>query len=299
VSRPGNDITHFFELSVAPWFSMDLCDPKSTPLIPCTPGSDANAPSGSFPGGGDAFMELQLYPPGFAPFVDSISCDDTHWCSALTIDSLECTADGSVCNQDCAEPVNFAFIEHDGVPTGPPSPQESDLATFTPNRDTLLMSPGDTIVIHIFDARLRGGGRALEVTETDLNNHSSGFMIASAATGFMNTNGIIDGQPGDCSGTPFNFEPEYSSAAAGNIIPWGFGAYNINSEFEIGHFEPCNKITGPQQFTEESSPTPSGLTARARTRSGKIPRSIPISNSSTARAIRLETRTGERPHPTS
>ena len=68
----------------------------------------------------------------------------------------------------------------------------------------------------------------------------------------MHTNGIVNGQPGDCSGNPFNFEPEYSSAAAGNIIPWGFGAYNINSEFEIGHFEPCKKITGPQTLTDEN-----------------------------------------------
>jgi hypothetical protein len=33
-------------------------------------------------------MELQCYPPGEAPFVDSISCDNAHWCAALTIDSL-------------------------------------------------------------------------------------------------------------------------------------------------------------------------------------------------------------------
>ena len=30
--------------------------------------------------------------PGVPPFVDSLSCDATHWCAALTIDSLECTA---------------------------------------------------------------------------------------------------------------------------------------------------------------------------------------------------------------
>src|ERR1017187_4055792 len=29
VSHPGNDVTHFFELSIAPWFSMDVCDPNS------------------------------------------------------------------------------------------------------------------------------------------------------------------------------------------------------------------------------------------------------------------------------
>ena len=246
VSQPGNDITHFFELTIAPWFSMNLCDPNSTPLTPCTPVSDSNAPHGSFPGGGNAFMELQFYPPGFAPFSDSISCDNTHWCSALTIDSLECSPDLSTCNGNCEEPANFAFIQHNGVPTGPPSPQESDLATVTPNRQTLLMSPGDTVVIHIFDARLRGGGRALEVTERDLTNGTSGFMIASGANGFMNTS------PADCSGTPFNFQPEYSTASPNNIVPWGPGAYNINTEYEVGHFEPCTSVTGPQTLTEET-----------------------------------------------
>jgi hypothetical protein len=47
----------------------------------------------------------------------------------------------------------------------------------------LLMSPGDTIVTHIFDARLKGSGHALEVTEDDLTSHTSGFTIASAANG--------------------------------------------------------------------------------------------------------------------
>jgi hypothetical protein len=245
VSRPGHDVTHYFELSVAPWFSIDVCDPDSTPEMPCKPESDSNAPSATSPGGGAAFVEVQFYPPGFAPFVDNISCDDTHYCSALTIDSLECTTAG-VCNSDCEEPVNFAFIQRNGVPTGPPSPQESDLATDTPNRNTLLMNPGDTIVIHMFDATLRGGGRALEVTEDDLTTHTSGFMIASAVNGFMNTS------PVDCSGTPFNFQPEYSSAAPNNIIPWGPGPYMLDTDFEVGHFEPCTSLTGPETYTEGS-----------------------------------------------
>ena len=54
---------------------MNLCDPNSDPLLPCKPRSDSNAAHGSFPGGGSAFMELQFYPPGFAPFSDSIGCD--------------------------------------------------------------------------------------------------------------------------------------------------------------------------------------------------------------------------------
>ena len=71
-------------------------------------------------------------------------------------------------------------------------------------------------------------------------------MIASAANGFMNTN------PADCSGTPFNFAEEYSSAADNNILPWGARPYMLDTQFEVGHFEPCTKVTGPQSLTIES-----------------------------------------------
>jgi hypothetical protein len=243
---PGTDVTDWFELSVAPWMSITVCDPNSAPLTACTPGSDSDAPSGNYPGGGAGFVELQFYPPGFAPFLDSISCDNTHWCSALNIDSLECTGDGSgPCNNKCIEPVNFAFIQDDGVPTGPPSPQLSDNATFTPDANTLLMNPGDRITIHMFDAKVPQG-HALKIVERDLTTGTSGSMIASAANGFMNTS------PFDCSGTPFNFEPEYSTARARNILPWGIGPYMINNQFEIGHFEPCASITGQKTLTSES-----------------------------------------------
>src|SRR6266487_1883661 len=243
VAHPGKDVTHWFELSLAPWFSTTVCDPQSAPLLPCNPRSDANAPHGRYPGGGAAFVELQFYPPGFAPFVDSISCDNKHWCSALTIDSLECTGNGSgPCNPNCVEPINFAFIQTNGVPAGPPSPQLADLATDTPNSRTLLMNPGDKITIHMFDAKIRGG-HALEAKETDLTTGRSGFMIASAANGFMSTN------PFDCSGTRFNFQPEYWTARAQNVIPWGIGPYMINNQFEIGHFEACTSVGGPATTT--------------------------------------------------
>ncbi len=239
VKTPGKDVTHWFELSVAPWISTDVCDPNSAPLLPCTAASDANAPKGLFPGGGQAFVELQFYPPGFAPFADSISCDNSHWCSALTIDSLECTGNGSgSCNNNCVEPVNFAFIATNGVPAGPPSPQKSDAQTDTPNKNTLLMNPGDSITVRMFDAAIPGG-HALEAVETDHTTGKSGFMIASAKNGFMNTD------PFSCKGTPFNFQPAYNTARAANILPWGIGPYMINDQFEIGHFEPCTKVSKP------------------------------------------------------
>jgi hypothetical protein len=246
VATPGHDVTHWFELSVAPWFSTTVCDPDSAPLLPCTPVSDANAPHGTYPGAGAAFVELQFYPPGMAPFADNTSCDDTHWCSALNIDSLECTGNGSgPCNPRCTEPVNFAFVQRNGVPTGPASPQESDLATFTPNAQTLMMDPGDRVTVHMWNASIPGG-HALEVRETDLTTGQSGFMIASASNGFMNTN------PFNCQGTPFSFQPEYSTARAQNIIPWGIGPYMINTEYEIGHWEACTRVTGPATYTSGS-----------------------------------------------
>src|SRR5581483_6160380 len=151
-------------LTIAPWFSMNLCDPNSFPQNPCRPVSDANAPSASSPGAGAAFMELQFYPPGFAPFVDNISCDNTHWCASLHINDLACTRGFATCNSNCEEPTNFAFIQRNGVPTGPPSPQLADVSTATPNSETLMMNPGDRLRIHIWDARVAEGGHALETS---------------------------------------------------------------------------------------------------------------------------------------
>ncbi|HET9895855.1 MAG TPA: hypothetical protein VFQ44_13085 [Streptosporangiaceae bacterium] len=237
VKNPGSDITDWFELSLAPWISTVVCDPNSAPLLPCAPGSDRNAPKGTYPGAGSAFVELQFYPPGFAPFTDNISCDNTHWCSALTIDSIECTGNGSgPCNDNCVEPINFAFIQLNGKPTGPPSPQLASNATFTPNKNTLLMNPGDKITIRMFDATIKGG-HALEAVETDHSTGKSGFMIASGANGFMNSD------PFTCDGTRFNFQPEYNTAKGSNILPWGIGAYMINDEYEIGHFEACTSVS--------------------------------------------------------
>jgi hypothetical protein len=245
VGTPGSDVTHWFELSVAPWFSMAQCDSNSYPQLPCTPNSDSNAPNGAYPGAGSAFMEMQFYPPGFAPFADGVSCDNTHWCAALNIDSLECTYGFASCNPSCVEPVNFAFIQTNGVPAGPPSPQQTDLATFTPNGKTLLMNPGDKLKVLMSDMPVPGepGQKAFEVIVKDLTTGQSGFMQASARNGFQNTSIV------NCSGTPHNFEPEYNTAAKGNITPWAALQTDISTEYEIGHFEPCSQVTDPVTFS--------------------------------------------------
>jgi hypothetical protein len=247
---PGHDVTDWFELSPAPWFSMALCDPNSFPQTACTPESDSNAPTCTGPdcttglGGGSAFMEMQFYPPGNPPFVDSQSCDDTHWCAALTIDSLECTAAFASCNANCEEPSNFGFIQRNGVPTGPPGPADSDTSTFVNNGETLLMNPGDKISFHMFDAPAPGGGHAFEVVMDDLTTHQSGFMQASAANGFQTLS------MANCSGTPFNFQPEFNTAKSGNINSWGADQVDISTEFETGHWEPCTSLS------DQVSPNP-------------------------------------------
>jgi hypothetical protein len=232
VHGPLKDVTHFFELMPTLWYSMALCDPRSYPQLPCKPDSNTNSPHGSYPGGGSAFLELQFYPPGFPPYADGLSCDDSHWCAALTIDSLECTTAG-VCNNDCVEPVNFAFIQTDGVPTGPPSPQRADVNSVTPNQDTLLMNPGDKLKIRIFDNKRAG---ALETSVSDLTTRHSGFMLASAKNGFMNTS------IANCSGARFSFRPLYSTAS--HINQGGWAAANINIAYEVGHFTPCTRVQG-------------------------------------------------------
>jgi hypothetical protein len=221
-------VTHYGELSVAPWFGLPLCDPNSYPQNPCTPDSDSNDPSTA----GSAFMELQFYPPGYTPFVDSTSCSATQWCAALTIDSLECTSGFTNCNSACIEPVNFAYVQRDGVPTGPPSPQLANINTLLPNGQTLMINPGDVLVVSITDPP-----QGFTVTIVDVTTGQVGHMTASAANGFMNTS------IADCSGAPFTFHAEYSTASIANRVPWAALEGGVLMEQEIGHSEICQSLT--------------------------------------------------------
>jgi len=252
VTNPGSDVSHFYELSPAPWFSMMMCDPYSYPQLPCKAESDLNAPScpkafncpiNAYPGAGSAVMELQFYPPGNAPFVDNTSCSGTQWCAALTIDSLECTYLYATCQPNCEEPVNFAFLQTNGVPTGPAGPGDSDFNTSVPNSDTLLMNPGDKISVHMFNAAAPvvsgalGGNDAFEAQVTDLTQHTSGYIQASAANGFE----YVDM---NCNVGLANFQPEYNTAAKNNINPWAALQTDVSTEYETGHFEPCSSVSG-------------------------------------------------------
>jgi hypothetical protein len=240
---PSGSVTNYGQLSVAPWFGLPMCDPNSFPQNPCTPDSDSNLGSISNPAdAGSAFMELQLYPPGFTPFVDSESCSRTKWCAALTIDSLECTFGFATCNPNCEEPTNFAFLQTNGVPAGPPSPQLADVSTFLPDRNTLLFNQGDELEISITDPP-----QGFTTVIQDLTTHQTGYMTASAANGFMNTS------ISNCAGTPFTFHAEYNTAASQNRVPWAALEGGVLMEQEIGHSEVCSSLKNQDPYTESFS----------------------------------------------
>jgi hypothetical protein len=235
---PSGSVTDYGQLSVAPWFGLPICDPGSYPQRPCQPDSDHNSGLISNPhDAGSAFMELQFYPPGFTPFIDSTSCSATKWCAALTIDSLECTFNFATCNNSCIEPVNFAYLQTNGVPAGPPSPQLTDVSTFTPNASTLMINPGDVLAVSISDPR-----QGFTTVVRDLTTGQTGFMTASAANGFMNTS------IADCSGRPFTFHAEYDTASQQNQVPWAALEGGVLMEQEIGHGEVCASLANQDPF---------------------------------------------------
>ena len=101
-----------------------------------------------------------------------------------------------------------------------------------------MINPGDTLAVSISDPP-----PGFTTVIRDLTTHQTGFMTASAANGFMNTN------MADCSGTPFTFHAEYSTAKQQNQVPWAALEGGVLMEQEIGHSEVCNSVTNQDPFT--------------------------------------------------
>lgn len=137
-----------FELFVADWLGLALCDPSSNPFGACTPNSDTNNPNTA----GSAFLELQFFPPG-------LEVSNTQWSALLHINSYERS-------NSCIEPTTAAFITTDGTPGGP----------------KLLMNNGDDLVV-----TMRDTGNGLEIVINDLTTATTGTMVASGANGFFHT----------------------------------------------------------------------------------------------------------------
>ena len=226
-----------FQVHIAPWFGMTMCDTESFPETTkvCVPNSDSNLVPQSPTGGhaGTAYMELQFYPPGYSP---QISCDQKHWCAALTVTSLQVDWD-NVANENCIEPQAFAFVTKSGRPIGPTGPDNATDATFTPTKDVLLMSPGDDVRVTMFDTR-----KGFHVRLDDKTTGKSGTMTAGASNGWRH----IKWDPVNftCEGEPYTVHPMFSTAAPPypNGQPrawpiWTVHSYNVAMSDEIGHFE--------------------------------------------------------------
>lgn len=243
---PGAD-TYAFETHIAFWFGMAICASQSYPeqISTCAPDSDSNIvnPEYSDQHAGSAYLELQFYPPGWAPFPAGTSCDATHWCAAMNVWSYyDNPVTGQVLNSACQAQVggieldNFAFVQLNGVPTGPPNPLDATEATFTPNNETMLMGQGNKVSVTIEDS-----ANGLTVKLYDLNTRQLGTMSASAANGFGQM--VFAPDPStECKVVPYTFHPMYSTSSLLTRATWTAFPYNIAYADETGHFQLCSQV---------------------------------------------------------
>jgi hypothetical protein len=246
-TQDGKGGTWNFQLHPAFWFGMAMCDSEAFPEFTkvCKPDTDDNIFDNANPRAedyigkhpGTAFMEMQFYPPGWT--VQGF--DGRRYAAAINVDSfLQNGANNGFNNADCEnrvgdEPVNFALIQRNGIPAGPADPLNQNGNTFTPNAQTLLMNPGDTLVVAIFDT-----SDGMRVNIQDVTTGDSGFMVAGKKSGFGQI--VYDPGAAKCSVRPYDFHPMYATSSEHTRVPWAAHSYNIAFSDEIGHFEFCNQI---------------------------------------------------------
>lgn len=233
-----------FRLYTAFWFGMALCDSQSAPEFThaeCTPDSDANIFNGSDPTKpdfaghrpGGAYMELQFYPPASSA-QNPPSCDSTHWCAAVNVDSF--SADETVIpetfnNSDCEnnfgdEPVNLAWVTRSGNATASSALlSKSGRAPVT--GDVLMMNRGDTLAIDMSDTP-----SGFQVTITDFTTGQQGSMVANGAHGFRQV--VFDRNAVSCTTNSYTFHPMFATSNE-NTRVWTAHTYNVAFSMEIGH----------------------------------------------------------------
>lgn len=275
-NQSGTAGTFNFQLRPTFWFGLALCDTQSSPNpqadpsldAPCPANSDTNIFDSPDPADphyiglhpGTAFMEMQFYPPGWVAWPDGVSCDATHWCAALNIDSLSSNDNTGVDNNEACldtigvEPVNFAFITTSGVADSPGDPLNFD--HFTPNLNTdLLMNPSDHLSVDMHDTP-----DGFQVVINDLTTGQSGSMTTSIPNGFAQVN--YDPAATSCTSTPYAFHPMYATSSEHTRVPWAAHTYNVAFSDEIGHFEYCSQadeVNFPFPCTGTNANDPAGI----------------------------------------
>ena len=94
-ARPGQDVTHGFELSVAPWFSMALCDPISDPHCRASRESDANAATARARAAAGGVRGVAVLPAGVGAVQRQHQLQQHRLVLGAHIDGLECDAAGT------------------------------------------------------------------------------------------------------------------------------------------------------------------------------------------------------------
>jgi hypothetical protein len=266
-NQAGTAGTWNFQLHPAFWLGMALCDNQSGPEFthaPCVPDSDTNIFDGTNPAGADyigkhpgtAFLELQFYPPGWAPFqlFGGVSCDASQWCAAMAIFSFNQDQNSGVNNNAAClntvgvEPANFAFVTTSGVPHAPAGPLDQTGDTFTPNPATdLFMNSGDKLTVDIHD-----GSAGLTAIVNDESTGQTGSMTASAANGFAQI--LYEPTASACHEAPYTFRPMYASSSEHTRVPWAAHSYNVAFSDEIGHFENCDSVASDLSCASNGEP---------------------------------------------
>jgi hypothetical protein len=255
--QDGSGGTFGFQLHPTFWLGMVMCDPNGSPNVggipghpakPCKPDSDSNIFASQNPnspkyfglGPGQAYEEMQFYPPGWTPWPLGVGCTAKQWCAALNIDTFQDNENtGAVNSVACLngpgpEPVNFAFVTKNGKATAPGSPLHPE--HFVPdNTKNFLMNSGDRVTTHLFDTP-----NGLKVTIVDHTTHTSGSMTASKANGFATVNWAPNAKK--CTATPLNYHAEFSTSSPLTRNVNAAHTYNIAFSDEIGHFEYCAKV---------------------------------------------------------
>src|SRR5262252_9556140 len=287
VTQTGSGGTNSFMLHPTFWFGMVMCDPNGTPnpdgqaltghaTVPCKPDSNSNIYESTNVnnsryfglGPGQAYEEVQFYPPGWAAQPMGIGCDATQWCAAVTIDTFsENQNTGQFNNTACLntagpEPVNFAFITKNGKSTAPANALHPE--HFIPNLGKdFLMNPGDNLTVHLFDTP-----NGLETSVVDHTTGTTGSMTASTGNGFGSV--VFDPSATTCTVTPLAFHPEFSTSSPLTRNVSAAHTYNVAFSDEIGHFELCGKVNthspiaaclqplGPDTNDRDLGPDPAG-----------------------------------------
>jgi hypothetical protein len=237
------------------WFGMIMCDNQDAPNpgVACNADTDQNifhSPDPHSPNyfgltPGQAYMEMQFYAPGWGNVGSGVSCgpDNTQWCAAMTIDSVQSNSNTGQPNNDTCnglvgpEPVNYAIITKSGHPNAPADPLRQTLGTFETTSDTLEMNSGDQITTDMHDTPA-----GFQVVITDHTTGQTGTMTASIANGFGHA--LFQPTAMGCTDQPYAYHPMFSTSTPSTRNYWAAHSYNVAFSDEIGHFEYCSDTTG-------------------------------------------------------